>query len=403
MLISAIFAVILVVAIIKMTKYEMNKASENRLSYDLTGGEVSIGPNLLNGSVNLSGASFKYFYAVNKEMGLTAYRVTPTGDVKNFAASPNFKMGVIPSCQTANKDATVMFIAGNQQAAEQNAPGVVFAARLLPSGRMQILPQKHAFTGHRPFSISLDPFSNRLFVSTEQGVNAFNVNSDLSLTPFKLPDLIQHHPVGAVIFSKDGKSAYLSDGMLNRVLQYHVLSDGTFSPMSPLIIEVGKDPQNLILSSNGHFAWCLAVLDKTVERFTIGADGSLKRLPLALEATTIRKNEFVEILGYHPSCLVVTPNGKYAFVARPRYNSIAQFKIQPDGAFVLNNTFSIPGAGDPSLLRLDPNGKYLIATNPDNELISLYSIGGDGLLSAANPSNINASQHLIDLTLAVKR
>jgi 6-phosphogluconolactonase (cycloisomerase 2 family) len=173
--------------------------------------------------------------------------------------------------------------------------------------------------------------------------------------------------------------------------------------MSPLIIEVGKDPQNLILSSNGHFAWCLAVLDKTVERFTIGADGSLKRLPLALEATTIRKNEFVEILGYHPSCLVVTPNGKYAFVARPRYNSIAQFKIQPDGAFVLNNTFSIPGAGDPSLLRLDPNGKYLIATNPDNELISLYSIGGDGLLSAANPSNINASQHLIDLTLAVKR
>lgn len=81
--------------------------------------------------------------------------------------------------------------------------------------------------------------------------------------------------------------------------------------------------------------------------------------------------------GPGPSTLVITPNGKYLYVATSA--GIVAFTINSNGTLALNGSIE-PTNAPPIVLSVDVTGAYLYALLVNTQQVSVYAIGSSGLL-----------------------
>ncbi|EMY71369.1 beta-propeller fold lactonase family protein [Leptospira vanthielii] len=106
-------------------------------------------------------------------------------------------------------------------------------------------------------------------------------------------------------------------------------------------------------------------------------------------------NSSVQVGTFTPTGIGVDPAGKFLFTGDFDGSSISQFLInQTTGALSLNTPATAPAGLSPRNLVITPDGKYLYLASEGTSAIRAYAINADGTLTflVSYPTNIGSSQ-----------
>jgi len=181
----------------------------------------------------------------------------------------------------------------------------------------------------------------------------------------------------------DGRSVYVADLSLDRVLRYKFdATKGTLSAgpvqsnfSKKLVdqsakLDPGTGPRHVVFSGNGGYMYVLGELQSTVTALhLLGTDDYLptpfQRIS-ALPTGFSGRNDAAEI-ALHPS-------GRFLYTSNRGKDTIAVFNVQPsDGRLSLAANIST-GGKEPRHFAIDPTGRFLLAENQNSNSIVVFRI-----------------------------
>ena len=171
----------------------------------------------------------------------------------------------------------------------------------------------------------------------------------------------------SVVVTPDNRFLLSTDTGLNKVYVYNLdVARATFTPHDPPFLGLQKptNPRHLALHPNGKWAYVSNEISPggcTMLRFD-AATGNLEEGPYVSSVPADYKGR-----GTSAEC-VVHPSGKFVYVSNRGHNSIAGFRVGPDGTLTLIEAF-LPGGETPRSFAIDPTGKFLIAMMQRSGLI----------------------------------
>ena len=263
------------------------------------------------------------------------------------------------------------------------------------SGKLTLLNQLPAL-GEDPCYISLDRAGKYIFVANytsgnvvvfpigpdgKLGTATANVHDEGKLGSNKERQEAPHaHWIEP---SLDGRSVYVADLGLDRVLRYGfdatkgALSAGPVrSAWSHSMIDEsaklsrGTGPRHVAFSSGGIHMYVLGELQSTVTVFhAVGTDDfvptSFQRIS-ALPKRFSGRNDAAEI--------ALHPNGKFLYTSNRGSDTIAVFNVQRQGGR-LSLAANVPTGGkEPRHFAIDPTGNYLLAENQLSNNVVVFKI-----------------------------
>lgn len=166
--------------------------------------------------------------------------------------------------------------------------------------------------------------------------------------------------------------AVVADLGLDKLLVYKLNAEkGELSPNTPPSVSThpGDGPRHFSFHPNGKFAYANNEILLSVTAYGYDADQGiltpLETYPTVPEGTGLEGNSTAETL--------VHPSGKFLYVSNRGPNSIAMYRINPDGK--LTSLGQEPTKGKiPRGFGIDPTGKYLLAANQDSDTVVVFEI-----------------------------
>ena len=215
-------------------------------------------------------------------------------------------------------------------------------------------------------------------------VSVFTITDAGMLVPAGRPVASGTAPRG-MVFTPDGRHAYVVDNGSNQITAYAVGDDGTLSVRLPATATPGKSPFGIAIAPDGKTLYVTSQNPAAVERFTVGAGGALAPL-----GTPVRAAAF-------PRGIAVSPNGRFVYVSHGNPGVGAPGLVT---AFaVRGGTLAPIGTPQPAgtagaLMTITPDGRYLYAdsqnfgTGAGPEGVYAFRIGADGRLSPLEGSPV---------------
>lgn len=183
-----------------------------------------------------------------------------------------------------------------------------------------------------------------------------------------------HQPPGphahGVVFSQDGRFAYVAELGLDRVYIYRVdAGQRTVAPADPAYVSVkaGSGPRRLQLHPNGRFLYVNHETTSAVSVFAVN-DGHLKEIQ---SLSTLPAD-------YHGTNLTaeiqVDQTGRFLYVSNRGHDTIACYRVDPaQGTLTLVE--NVPSLGQtPRNITIDPTNHYLFAANQAGDNVVLFRI-----------------------------
>jgi 6-phosphogluconolactonase (cycloisomerase 2 family) len=312
-----------------------------------------------------------------KGIGLASYdpatgRITGTGTLTGVAD---------PSYLALHPDRRTLY------AVDERDDGAVTAVRLADR---RILGSRST-GGAGPCHLSVHP-SGRWLLSANYGSGSVAVHPvDSSGAPGERTDLVVHsRPAPGpgqrgphahqFVTSPDGGHVLAVDLGTDTVYTYR-LDDrsGRLTEVAQAHTRPGAGPRHLTFHPGGRYAYLANEVDDTVAacsydpaagRLTIGDPQSTGSGP----GTN------------HPAQILVTSNGSYAFLANRGDNSLARYAVEADGAR-LRLLGTVPVSGDfPRQIAFSPDGTLLFAANQRSSTVSVFHVDDrSGELRLAGP------------------
>ncbi|MBX9704414.1 MAG: beta-propeller fold lactonase family protein, partial [Silvanigrellaceae bacterium] len=188
-----------------------------------------------------------------------------------------------------------------------------------------------------------------------------------------------------VSFSSGENYLYVTETISNFFLQYAIdPSSGYLTPLSPNVAFVeGNKAKNLVAVPGTRFAYAI----------NRGGENQILQLIINENTGALSKNTDPKVINEDkPWLLVVTPDGKYAYVYTKGTGKIYQYSISTNGTLVELGQESVPTEAVFSYIytlsmTITPDSKYLYI-GFQNGLIYQYSIGIDGQLSPLTPQYV---------------
>lgn len=244
------------------------------------------------------------------------------------------------------------------------------------------LVNKVSSHGALPNQIVLDPSGKVAITVTYDGgtVTAFGVEPDGKLTEAFYTEKHAGQPLSpkqpgprahGVVFSKDGRWAYVAQLGLDRVYSYRI--DPTarkMMPADPPFVTMnagGSGPRRLQLHPNGNFLYVNHETDSKVSVFEVSG-ANLKQIQTlsTLPADYTGNNSTAEIQ--------IDRAGKWLYVTNRGHDSMAHYAVDPSKG-TLTLVGHIPSGGrTPRNIMIDPTNQYLIAANQNGENIVVFRI-----------------------------
>lgn len=155
---------------------------------------------------------------------------------------------------------------------------------------------------------------------------------------------------------------------------------GTLTEVAQAHTRPGAGPRHLTFHPGGRYAYLANEVDDTVA--VCGYDPGTGRLTIGDPQSTGSAGGT-----NYPAQLLVTANGRYAFLANRGHNSIARYAVEADGAR-LRLLGTVPVAGDfPRQIAFAPDGRLLFAANQRSGTVSVFHVDTEsgGLRLAGEP------------------
>lgn len=178
-----------------------------------------------------------------------------------------------------------------------------------------------------------------------------------------------------VEFNRDGDLLAVTEKATDRVLTFAVDGDGRLGPAriqaspspTPFGFAFGRRDRLLVSEAVGG-----ATGASTLSSYTLSGDGAAALVSPAVPS------------GQSAACwVVVTRDGRHAYVSNTASGNLSTYRIGDDGAATLASAIAADtGAGSgPTDMALDPDSRFLYVLNPRNGTVSAFRVAGDGALT----------------------
>ena len=249
------------------------------------------------------------------------------------------------------------------------------------SGALTLL-NKVSSHGESPNQIVLDPSGRIAATVTYNGgtITAFGVEPNGRLTEAIYTEKHAGQPLSAkqpgprahgIVFTKDGRWAYVAQLGLDRVYTYRVdPAKRTFAPADPPFVTMnagGSGPRRLQLHPNGKFLYVNHETDSKVSVFDVnGAKLNQIQTLSTLPSDYTGNNSTAEIQ--------IDQTGKWLYVTNRGHDSMAHYAVDPAKG-TLTLVGHIPSGGrTPRNITIDPTNRYLIAANQNGDNIVVFRL-----------------------------
>ncbi|MEV7192011.1 lactonase family protein [Streptomyces sp. NPDC093510] len=265
-------------------------------------------------------------------------------------------------------------------AVNERAKGGVTAVALSSSGKHDVLGTRDT-GGQGPCHLSVHPGGRWLlsanYLSGSVAVHPIGASGALG----ERTDLVTHSapPPGPgqegphahqISTSPDGRHVLAVDLGNDTVYTYRLDEKaGTLRRVSYASLRPGAGPRHLTFHPSGRFAYLANELDDTV--VVCAYDPATGRLRPGKPQSTGTSGGTS-----YPAQLVVTREGRFAFLANRGHNSIARYAIEGGGARLrLLDTVSV-GGDFPRQLAFSPSQRLLFAANQKSSSVSVFQVDG---------------------------
>ncbi|WP_405810053.1 lactonase family protein [Streptomyces sp. NBC_00210] len=301
-------------------------------------------------------------------IGLATYdeatgRITATGTVSGLS-DPSF-LALHPSGRT-------LYCVNEQQ------QGGVSAVRLSPDGQHEVLGSRST-GGAGPCHLSVHPGgrwllsanynSGSVAVHPIEPSGALGARTALVTHSTPPPGPGQQGPhAHQIITSPDGGHVLAVDLGTDTVYTYRLdTSRGTLARVSYASVRPGAGPRHLTFHPSGRFAYLANEVDNTV--VVCAYEPATGRLtPGTPQPTGTGPGTS------YPAQLVVTGDGRYAFLANRGHNSLTRYAIEGDGSR-LTLLGTVPVGGDfPRHIALSPDENLLFAANQRSSSVTVFHV-----------------------------
>ncbi|MFF7162243.1 lactonase family protein [Streptomyces sp. NPDC008086] len=300
-----------------------------------------------------------------KGIGLATYepdtgRVTGTGTITDV---PD------PSYLALHPDGRTLY------AVDEREDGAVTAVRLADR---EILGSRST-GGAAPCHLSVHP-GGRWLLSANYGTGSVAVHPiDASGALGERTDLVTHSSPAPgpgqdgphahqIITSPDGGHVIAVDLGTDTVYTYRLdQKAGTLTEVARARTKPGAGPRHLTFHPGGRYAYLANEVDNTVA--VCGYDPDTGRVTIGEEQETGTGPGTS-----YPAQIVVTPNGRFAYLANRGHNSLARYAVEAKGGR-LRLLDTVPVSGDfPRQITLSPDGALLFAANQRSSTVSVFLV-----------------------------
>ncbi len=264
-------------------------------------------------------------------------------------------------------------------------------------------------TGGAPTAMFLAPTGTELFVanSGSNNISAYSVKSDGTLTAASgttatgmTPVALSMDSAGKFLFvANEGRQVPATSGTVSVYgVQGTTLTEVPGSPfvVSGLSPASGPGPAGLVVTPDGKYLYVAGQFDGTLTEFSVNASGVLTEGPISL-------------VGSAPSAVTITPDGGFVYVANN--SSVSAFAVcnqvvancsdpnSPDGSLtaVAGSPFSAGLA--PVAMVVAPSGKFLFVVDRQSNQISEFRVStGTGVLTANTQPAISTGSNPVGIT-----
>ncbi|MEU8849210.1 lactonase family protein [Streptomyces sp. NPDC048564] len=236
--------------------------------------------------------------------------------------------------------------------------------------------------GAAPCHLSVHP-SGRWLLSANYGTGSVAVHPiDASGALGERTDLVTHSDPAPgpgqdgphahqFVTSPDGGHVLAVDLGTDTVYSYRLdQKAGTLAEVARAQTEPGAGPRHLTFHPGGRYAYLANEVDNTVA--VCAYDAGTGRLSIGAEQSTGTGPGTS-----YPAQLVVTRNGRYAYLANRGHNSLARYAVEANGAR-LRLLDTVPVSGDfPRQTALSPDGTLLFTANQRSSTVSVFHVDED--------------------------
>ena len=236
--------------------------------------------------------------------------------------------------------------------------------------------------GESPNQVVLDPSGRIAATVTYNGgtITAFGVEPDGRLTEAIYTEKHAGQPLSAkqpgprahgIVFSKDGRWAYVAQLGLDRIYTYRVdPAKRTFAPADPPFVTMnaaGSGPRRVQLHPNGKFLYVNHETDSKVSVFEVnGASLTQIQTLSTLPAGFTGNNSTAEIQ--------IDQTGKWLYVTNRGHDSIARYAVDAAKGMLTFLGHTPSGGRTPRNITIDPTNRYLVAANQNGDNLVVFQI-----------------------------
>jgi 6-phosphogluconolactonase (cycloisomerase 2 family) len=172
-----------------------------------------------------------------------------------------------------------------------------------------------------------------------------------------------------IVTAPDGRHVLAVDLGTDTVHTYRLDErEGTLTEVSRARTRPGAGPRHLTFHPGGRYAYLANELDDTVA--VCGYDPDSGRLDIGKGLPTGARGDVTN----YPAQILVTADGRYAFLANRGHDSLARYAVEDDGAR-LRLLGTVPVAGDfPRHIAFAPGGRLLFAANQRSGTVSVFHV-----------------------------
>lgn len=329
-----------------------------------------------------------YLYDLDLETGLLTHLHTITDAVN-------------PSYLVLNQANGCLYAVNELKEFEGKASGSVSAYQFSERNNYLRFLNKQPTGGTDPCYVDVGPDGAHLYVSNfmSGSVSVFPIAPDGSIGV--MSQHIQHQGASvnparqsgphahSLVFSPDGRYAFVPDLGLDKLMTYRVGDGGRLQEHAPapyVKTLPGAGPRHCAFGARGDFCYLINELDSTIIALAYDQENgcftelqSVSSLPENASATN---NSCADI---H-----ITPDGRYLYGSNRGHNSLIIYKID-QATDRLEFVDCQPSGGKiPRNFEIDPTGRFLLCANQDSHNIVVFKINPDtGLLTEQTAITVN--------------